>query len=101
MTLQEQHQQDMNDKKTLKGLMIQLSLPSLDLPINKPKLSVSMTLKVLESLQYRIWEIDNKYEQLDQDNDDDTKSIEYPTQEQLEDEYRLTEEWNAIVLASQ
>ena len=83
--LQDKYNQDMNDLRALKGLMIQLSLPSLDLPINKPKLSVSMTLKVIESLQHRIWEIEGKY----------------PTDEQLDEELRLAEEWNAIVLASQ
>jgi hypothetical protein len=84
MTLEEQYQQDMNDLKALKGLIIQLSLPSLDLPINKPKLSVSMTLKVIESLQHRIWEIESKY----------------PTDEQLDEEHRLQEEWDAITYPS-
>ena len=85
MTAQDKYNQDMNDKIALKGLIIQLSLPSLDLPINKPKLSVTMTLKVIESLQYRIWEIEGNY----------------PTEEQLDEEHRLAEEWNEIILASE
>lgn len=85
MTAQDKYNQDMNDKKALEGLIIQLSLPSLDLPIPKPKLSVSMTLKVIESLQYRIWEIEGNY----------------PTEEQLDEEHRLAEEWNEIILASE
>ena len=83
MTLQEQYQQDMNDKKALEHLIIKLSLPSLDLPIKQAKLSVSMTLKVIESLQHRIWEIESKY----------------PTDEQLDEEHRLQEEWD-VILAS-
>lgn len=81
--LQDKYNQDMNDKKALEQLIAQLNLPSLDLPINQAKLSVSMTLKVIESLQHRIWEIESNY----------------PTDEQLDEELRLEEEWD-VILAS-
>jgi hypothetical protein len=58
MSQEEYYEQCKNDLRALKGLIIQLSLPSLALPIPKPKLSVSMTLKVIESLQEHVWEME-------------------------------------------
>ena len=96
----------MNDKKELEYLIIHLTSEPFLLDLSKhmrDKLKGMIEQEIAEIEYYCNGpsEAELEFEQSLLDQEDDDQPINYPTDEQLDEELRLQEEWDAIILASQ
>ena len=84
MYLQDIYNQDMNDKKELEYLIIHLTTAPFQFD-----LSDSMRLKLVESIEYRILEIDEKYNAPYYEEPDEVEYIDESQFEWMRDEHEL------------